>query len=233
MLCRMLTETGVAGRPASYVHVPDVARWSASLGLPTGETDLRVILRAVLAAGSQGTGPFGLRLMRKSFDFLVDRLRPLFPDAATERALFAAAFNNPVYVHLSRMDKVAQAVSLAKAEQTGLWHLAADGREIERTAPDRPLVYDAAVIAAHLAALQRDDAAWRAWFVAEGITPLRLTYEDLAASPLSGLERVLEFLGLEASLAAGLSPGTAPLADATSHDWVARFKARCDQPKGL
>ena len=34
----------------------------------------------------------------------------------------------------SRENKLAQAVSLIKAEQTGLWHIAPDGTELERVA---------------------------------------------------------------------------------------------------
>jgi LPS sulfotransferase NodH len=40
------------------------------------------------------------------------------------------------------------------------------------------------------------DAAWEAWFAAEGIVPLRLTYEALARDPIGGLQEVLTFLDL-------------------------------------
>ena len=39
------------------------------------------------------------------------------------------------YLHLSREDKLAQAVSDLKAEQSGLWHVFTDGSERETTDP--------------------------------------------------------------------------------------------------
>jgi LPS sulfotransferase NodH len=98
-------------------------------------------------------------------------------------------------VHLSRRNKVAQAVSRLKAEQTGLWHRAADGSERERTAPAQPAVYDGAHLAAFVAEAVADDAAWDPWFQSQQITPLRLSYEELSADPGGALARILVELG--------------------------------------
>ena len=70
------------------------------------------------------------------------RLDGLFPGLPSDAARFERAFGKPLYLFLSRGDKVGQAVSRLKAEQTGLWHRAADGSERERSAPPRPPAYD-------------------------------------------------------------------------------------------
>ena len=115
--------------------------WARRLDVPEGSPDsagfARAYLAAVLREGTGGTGVFGLRLMWESvgeLSALVDRVRPGLPDDA---ARFDAAFGPMRYLHLSREDKVAQAVSHLRAIQTGLWHLAADGTERERTMPRR------------------------------------------------------------------------------------------------
>jgi LPS sulfotransferase NodH len=122
------------------------------------------------------------------------RLSDIQPDMLDDAARFDLAFCKPLYIHLSRHDKVAQAVSLLKAQQGGLWHRAADGTERERLAPPVTLVYDANRLARLVYELETDDAAWNRWFSQFGIEPLRLTYELLAAAPQAVLAQVLSAL---------------------------------------
>ena len=131
----------------------------------------------------------------------------------------------PRYVHLRRADTLGQAISRVRAEQTGLWHRAADGSELERLSPPAEPVYDRARIAAALAEAERLTAGWEDWFTRNGIVPLRVTYEDLAADPQATLARVLHHIGQDPARAQGALPGTARLADALSDDWRARFLA--------
>lgn len=226
MLCDLLAATGVAGRPKSWFRRQSIPDYSARFGLADslGEPAFsRAYLSTVLREGSDASGRFALRLMAETRPELAARLALLFPRARTEAERFAAAFGAPLYLHLSRRDKLAEAISLLRAEQTGLWHLGADGSERERTAPPAPAVYDADRIAAHLAALTAFDQGWADWFAAAAITPLALAYEDLAADPQAALARILTALGEDPAIATGIAPRTARLADAESLDWAARF----------
>ncbi len=144
LLCNLLAETRVAGVPESYFHRPSVESWLQSQGLRrsdfvTEEDALTAVLESVRQAGAGGTGLFGLRLQRGSFDFFQQQLARLYPDAPDDVARIEAAFGPTLYVHLTRTDKLAQAISHVIAEQTGLWHRAADGSELERlSAPEAP-----------------------------------------------------------------------------------------------
>ncbi len=228
LLCRMLSETGVAGRPKSYFHRPSMLSWATAVDVAADREDLETfkrVLEAVLERGRGRSDVFGLRLMRESYGSLAGWLEALFPDHPSAAGRFEAAFGAPLYIYLRREDKVAQAVSRAMAEQTGLWHRAADGRELERTAPAAEPVYDADLIASHVAALSDLDEAWARWFHAEGIDPLRLSYEELAAAPGAQLRRILMRLGLDPAAADGVVPSVAKLADEVSAAWVRRFRA--------
>lgn len=228
MLCDLLAATGVAGKPNSYYRRESIPDYAARLGVAAapGEADFsRAYLAAVRRAGSSANGRFALRLMAENRTELSAILASLFPAARTDAARFAAAFGEPLYLHLSRADKLAEAISLLRAEQTGLWHLGADGTERERTASPSPASYDAARIAAHLAALTAFEQSWVDWFAAQSIAPLRLTYEDLAADPPAELARILTALGEDPALADGISPRTGRLGDAESLAWAARFVA--------
>lgn len=230
LLCALLAASGVAGKPESYFHLPSVAEWQADLGLPPSSSEpeeavLAAVFRAAIARGRAGTALFGLRLQRHSFDYLLQKLGVLHPDRPGDLQRFEAAFGRTLFIHLTREDKLEQTVSLVKAEQSGLWHRAPDGSEIERLSPPRPLRYDRKRIAAQRDALAAMDRAWTDWFASAGIEPLRVTYGALAADPLGTLRVLLSRLGLDPAAARGVKPGVAKLSDRTNRDWVARFRA--------
>ena len=229
LLCDLLAATGVAGRPDSYYRRQGIldwaGRWGVSLPDLTDSTAFdRSYLAAALRAGASENGVFGLRLMWESVAELSVRLSALYPDLHGDAALFERAFGKPLYIHLSRQDKIAQAVSLLRAEQSGLWHLAADGTERERLSPPQPVAYDGDRLSSFLKELEMDDAAWTAFFAQNHIEPLRLTYETIAAAPQVALAGILSALGREPELAATVNARTARLADKTSLEWSDRFR---------
>lgn len=230
LLCDILAGSGVAGRPHSYYRPQSIATFATSLGVSLrgrteGEAFDRAYLAAVLAAGTNGTGVFGLRLMWDAVAPLAARLDRLFPGLISDADRFAHAFGARTYLYLSRTDKVAQAVSRLKAEQTGLWHIAADGSERERSAPPQPAVYERERLRGFIDEVEQDEAAWEHWFDANGIIPFRLVYEQLTTDPNAILARVLAALGLEAARAASAPVRTAKMADAESASWAARYRA--------
>lgn len=66
-------------------------------------------------------------------------------------------------MHLTRRDKVAQAVSYVKAQQTGLWHAAPDGTELERLSPPQEPAYDASEIRTRFEEVTAHDHSWERW----------------------------------------------------------------------
>lgn len=226
LFCDLLKATGVAGRPASYYRAEDISEWAERLGVPPGAGVAfeRAYLDAVRQRGTGDTGIFGLRLMWPSLPFLSARLDLVFPGLADDAARFETAFGPPLYMHLSRRNKVAQAVSRLKAHQTGLWHMAADGSERERTAPPQVPVYDGDRLAGYVAEAEEADAGWNIWFERYAISPLRLTYEDVTADPRAALVRVLTTLGRDPEAAGKAEVRTSKMADAVSLEWVARYE---------
>lgn len=183
---------------------------------------------AVVKAGRGGTDVFGLRLMWESVDELSRRLDALFPGLIDDHARFESAFGPMLFIHLSRTDKVSQAVSRVKAMQTGLWHVASDGTERERTGPAHDAVYDRDCIGKYVEELTVQDQAWTHWFVDNRIEPVRLTYEALSQEPKGALETILSALGLDPAIAAAIEPKTAKMSDFESQNWELRFRAKPD-----
>lgn len=229
MLCDLLADTGVAGKPASYYRRQSIPRWIERLGVPSptmpDDVDFeRAYLAAVVKAGAAATDVFGMRLMWENLPELMVHLSQLHPERETDRSRLEAAFGKIVYIHLSRRDKVGQAISRLKAEQSGLWHMAADGSERGRIAPQQSPEYDADRIADLAEECRADDDAWHRWFAAQDLQPLKLDYEDLSADPRAAIVKVLDALDLDTAKADTIEVKTRKMADEESHDWAARFR---------
>ena len=208
--------------------IPD---WADQWGLPhaTPKTYGADYIAAAIESGKGDTDRFGLRSMWDSIDPMLSRLADL-NGPADDLSLLQDQFGPLKFIHLSRADMIAQAVSLAIAEQSGLWHRNADGSVLEQVKDYQVPLYDAAAVTRELAGLQADAVAWQQWFAANDISPLRLTYEALSTDPQGALGRVLAHIDHDPAVAATLQPGTAKLADETNRDWCARYRAEHGLP---
>lgn len=227
LLCDLLGQTGTAGRPNSFFRPQSMADFAACWGVPAQTLKVfdQSYINTVLDRGTAGTGCFGMRIMWNNVPDLITRLGQLFPQAETDQERLQAAFGPLQFIHLFRRDKVAEAVSYAIAEQSGLWHRNADGTELERISPPAEPVYDAVHIHKTYQIVTEGSDAWQRWFDAQQITPFAQAYEDLADNPTGHLRKILQFLNIDPSKSDGITPGTARLADDRNAAWAARFRA--------
>lgn len=229
LLCDLLASTRKLGNPDSFYGRKFISWWAEQWNLPNrdtmSESEFNIAyLNAAIRAGKGETDIFGLRLMGENLDELSAILDQIFPQLPSDKARFEKAFGTLLYIHLARADKLAQAVSLIKAEQTGLWHIAPDGTEIERLAPPKDPQYDFERIRCEVRDLETYEAAWNVWFEEQNITPLRVGYEHLATDPAVTLTGICEAMGVQAPNADDVRPGVAKLSDETSLDWMRRYR---------
>ncbi len=211
-----------------------MADWAQRLGVPPTEApDIgQAYLDAVVRHGSGGTGVFGCRIMWESLGGLLNRLASLNQGLHGDAMRIEKAFGPTLYVHLTRADKVAQAISLLKALQSGLWHKNGDGTSREGPNRPQPTTYDATRIARHVDELRRDDECWASWFGENGIAPVTVDYDTLVADPRRPVSEILSALGLDPSPAEKVSPRTARLADGDSRIWAERFRTKGKSARG-
>lgn len=229
LLCRLLQEAGGAGFPDSHFHEPSLEKWLGHYGFRKEQFSdpkeaLTTVFHAALKYGKGKSTVFGLRLQRHSFDYFRQQLSVLHPSLPDDKSRINAAFGNTLFIHLTRQSKLDQAISYVRAKQSGLWHMAPDGTEIERLSEPKDPVYDAAAISSQLELLEQMETDWQTWFRAESIKPLCVTYDELSAAPYATLVRVLDALGLEHGGNAEIMPPTAKLADAINREWAERFR---------
>ena len=223
LLCDLLTQTGIAGRPQSFFKpdaIPGLAReWGLAGGMQVWDTSY---VDAVREHGTAGTGCFGMRIMWSDMAAFLGRLRLLYPGDDSDVDRVRNVLGVERFVHLSRGDRLAEAVSLVLARQTGLWHRHADGSERERSAPAARPHYDHDEIDAALSLLDAEAVGWSAWFDASEVVPLAISYEELAANAGTALASVIEHIG--GRVATPIETRTAKLATALNAEWSARFR---------
>jgi trehalose 2-sulfotransferase len=154
---------------------------------------------------------FGAKLMWTHLLDLADRL-----ERPADGALLGERLPGLRYVHVTRADKVAQAVSLWRAVQTLAWR-ADDAEE------DGEVAYHGGAIGHLVAELTEQDDAWRAWFAANGIEPLTIAYEALAEDAAASARSVLDHVG--AGRAEIPEPPLQRQGDDRSARWVERFRS--------
>lgn len=222
LLCDLLTRSLVAGAPESYFRPASIPGYSKRWGLELAHEGWdRSYVDAVRVHGERSTGCFGMRIMWSDMPAFVDRLRVLFPHPNSDRELLHSVLGIEHFVRLSRHDKVAQAVSLVVATQTGLWHRNADGSVREGSEPVKTARYDHDLIAHELSMLETEERGWTRWLSSQSITPLDLTYETLSSDPAETTKVVLGHIGARAVDVP--SVGTASTATSLNNIWKERF----------
>lgn len=117
-------------------------------------------------------------------------------------------------VRLTRRDRLAQAISYARAMQTRQW---TSRKDTPRNEP----VYDFERICRSYMLIQRSYTFWESYGTLRGLPAREFVYEDLLASPLPWLEHIAEHAGV-----AELPPLQTDLSiqrSATTEAWRARF----------
>jgi len=227
LLCALLSGTGVVGTPEEsferlwrtglprqpreyFGDVEDSGVLALLAPTDPGRTDRSDPFSPALERGTTPNGVFGAKLMWTHLLDLAERL-----DRAADPALLEERLPALRYVHVTRGDKVAQAVSLWRAVQTRAWR-AGDVKE------EGVAVYHGGAIAHLVAQLTEQDEAWRAWFAANSIEPLTIAYEALAGDAHANVSAVLEHVG--AGPAEIPEPPLRRQGDDRSARWVERFR---------
>jgi len=222
LLCRYLAATGRAGAPQEYL---------LEAALPVlyerqGAVDFPAYFEALLTREVTPNGVFAAKLMGApdAFAGYLARLRELPGLAGPERPaheLLAAAFPGVRYVWLTRRDRVRQAISLQRAQGSGVWQ----STQAAGARPEEPAPLDLGALDDRLGDLVAWDAHWEDFFAAAGVRPATIVYEDLVRDPGAGVRELLAALEIE--LPADWKPGPperARLADDTSERWLADYR---------
>ena len=214
LLCGLLKGTRVAGRPEAYfAHEREpcwAGRWGAS-----GPVEY---VHGAIREGTGANGVFGAKVLWVHLPNLLAKMEAVQGRRDVEERVLLDTFPGLRFVWIRREDVVAQAVSFAKAMQTDQWTARAPRR------PGRVPRFDFAEIRRLVAVIEEQNAAWRRWFRANGITPFGVGYEDLVADMEAVTRRLLGFLGVDVPGDTPIEPQHERQADSVSAEWAARYR---------
>ena len=222
LLSAGLHATHLAGRPLQYFHAQLAHKYAARYGLDASQrfTDY---VRGVVKLTATSNAVFGFRLEAWDLEKFVERLRQSGEFGAAEAReikLLRTAFPRLRCVHLTRSDKLRQAVSKARAMQTDLW-VVAPGK-----GGAGELKFDPSLIRHCLRSSAQAEQKWADFFVRNEIAPLAITYENLCEDYEGTVHKVLDYLQIRLPRGFSLgAPKTVRQSDVTTEDWITRFRA--------
>jgi trehalose 2-sulfotransferase len=226
LLCEGLETTGVAGRPTEVFspHFQEIwcRRWALGPA-PRFQDYLAVALRH----GTTSNGIYGLKIHWMHVGVLA--MQANFRGDST--GVLDHLFPGAVYVRMIRRDRRAQAISYFRARVTNEWWRI-DGVRNDQSYGCQPVFNPSAILALEQELINQD-LEWHLYFRARGIEPLIVEYESVVRDYRGQVARVLEFLGLDSSMALAIPPPRlVRQADGLTHEWRRLLDNSVD-PEGL
>lgn len=227
LFCEGLKDAGL-GDPNEYFDETLFGIWREKWSLPAS-ADALAYLREMIARQTSADGVFGAKLMWHQTDILRQMLQPLVaPDQPKAKLadLLSAAFPGVHYFWLWRNDHTSQAISLARAQQTGRWHSTDTKGWVGVSPVAKKEHFDFAQIDEIRGNLIMWDAQWGKFFKNPALPVQTLVYEEFTPRYTETMREALAFLGRKNSATCAIAaPRHEKLADATSQSWKEQFLA--------
>jgi len=227
LLTDALRATGRAGQPKQFFSELFQSGYGAKYGLdPAG--DYASYVRGIICATATSNGVFGFKLMGWSLEAFLARLRGTgqFASAdSTDLEVLRSAFPLLQFIRIIRRDKLRQAISKARAMQTGLWKLA-NGKSADGEAH-----FDPDLITQCLREGEIERAAWDRFFDNLPAAPLSIEYEQFSRDYERTVRNVLDFLDITLQRRYKIGePITLKQSDTISDEWERRYRTTFSSP---
>ncbi len=216
-----LAATGYAGRPNQFFLEKYEQKFGEKHGVDPG--DFGRYVRGIVRNASSANAVFGFKLMSWYLESFLGRLRGAggFGDASdTDVEFLRRAFPQLQFLQVIRANKLRQAISKARALQTGVWKI--KGATEQAPAPE----FDHELIDDCLQAIERDEKTWSGFFQRNHVQPFVIEYERLCESYEDTIRAVFDFLKITLPRSVQISsPITIRQSDALSAEWEQRYLA--------
>lgn len=227
LFCEGLKDAGL-GDPNEYFDDTLFGIWRGKWSLPES-ADALTYLREMIARQTNADGVFGAKLMWHQTYILRQMLQPLLaPDQPKAKLadLLSAAFPSVRYFWLRRNDQTSQAISLARAQQTGRWHSTDTKGWVGVTPVAKEEHFDFAQIDAIRENLIEWDRQWGKFFQKTGLLVQTRVYEEFTPRYMETMREALAFLGRKNSATCEIAaPRHEKLGDGKSQAWKEQFLA--------
>lgn len=217
-----LHATRRAGRPKQFFLPKFEEEYGDSLGLNAGK-DFAAYVRGVVEKTATSNEVFGFKLMGWYLEEFLQRLRgtsAFGKSSSSEGELLQNAFPGLRYVQVVRRNKVRQAISKARATQSGLWKIQSGNEAVAEPA------FDPDLITRCLEESEQSENDWEQFFQRNALRPFRVEYEDLCRDFAGTILEVLHFLKISLPKNFVVAPpSTVRQTDSLSRQWEERYLA--------
>lgn len=205
-LSHLLWRSGCLGAPLEYLNFDGPYAFAAK------SAELQQWLwQSVLRRRTSPNGVFGFKCFPTQLDALQGGNPPLFAEVFD-------LIRRARIIELRRRDRIAHAVSLARADMTGVWVAG------QPDTPGAEARYSSEAIAAAERGIAAQTAVWDRLFNELRAQPLTLWYEDTVAQPEATLRQVADFVGVPLTSDAPVAVPTITRQSASdSRDWAERY----------
>jgi LPS sulfotransferase NodH len=222
-LSTVLWQTGVLGAPSEYwnFHKRAAVKTIGTKMMERLEALSRDdYLTRLLACRTSKNGVFGVKVHYNDFEEALRRFPGLLDRVAPTNFIF-----------IERLDKVAQAVSMARAVQTGVYASWRKGQTSGEGAAAN-LRYNRDLIANFLDKLEEQNLNWRRWFETNKVNPFIVNYESLAADQAAVAGGVMKLLGVEHDERQPVRfRQISRQSDGINKEWIARYRSDLAAPE--
>ena len=199
-----LWRTGGLGAPLEYPNLSVVGHLIDRLA---PDRDIHKYWSALKRARTSPNGVFGYKIFMSNMRDISRTDPELFKKVQPARAIY-----------LTRRDTLAQAVSYAKAIQTGAWFADVEYR--------RPPTFQEENLKRAELMLESQHRFWEKYFEFTGVEVLRLTYEEVTADTSLAVSRVVDFLNVDLKNVRPINVEKTKLQrDMLSKEWAERYSA--------
>lgn len=218
-LSHVLWRTGCLGAPLEYLNFDKDGPYFFANEAPDQQDWL---WRSVLRRRTSPNGVFGVKCFPMQLEAL-HQSNPALLSAIWSTLLPAGRPGRIVY--LARRDRTAHAISYARATISGIWR-----KEQEKGEAAEP-EYSKAALATAGQWIDMQISGWEEMFRNLRTAPLRLWYEDVAASPDEAARQVADYLGIAIDPAAAVEiPAVEKQSEAGAREWAERHAEGKDGP---
>lgn len=213
----IIANTGCLGIPDEHFCPQNRARFTRKNNLPEAQED-QDLVRAIVDHYTLGSGIFSVKL----FPYDLDWLLRIFgaEGGSVDWQLLGETFPNASFIRIDRKDKLAQAISLVKSQQTSLWH--SDAAPFFRHLQP---YYDLGQLSRAKSILESDSQRWDNFFRRNAVQPLSLNYEEFSKDLMGSVGTIFEFLQVKSPAKKMVLPEKRILRDSVSEEWKKRYEA--------
>lgn len=189
LLCHLLSLTNKMGNPNEFL----LQQRECELRRNNAEKYSSYVQR-LLKQFASDNGVTGIKIMNTNFQMILSNLRKEVNDnSISDIDLINKVFYNPKFIFITRKDKLGQAISLSKAEQTGVMekYQNLNGKQVNKKFVITPFYIKSA-----LTRVKKRESFWLDFFQDNNITPYTIVYEDIIKNCHYAMKDCLKFLDI-------------------------------------